>query len=81
MIKKYGLTVDEYESMLAGQNNSCYICEEIAPEGKRLCIDHCHETGKTRKIICNNCNIALGGARDNIEILERLIRYLKEHGK
>lgn len=63
--------------MIINQNNSCYICNEIL--SKRAFVDHCHSTGKIRKLLCNNCNLALGNAKDNIEILKNMINYLEEH--
>lgn len=64
--------------MLQEQNNSCYICLEAFI--KRASVDHCHKSGKIRRLLCNNCNVALGNVKDNPEILKKMIIYLEEHG-
>lgn len=80
-IKKYGLTIDEYEQMIKEQNNCCYICGDPPEKSKgfkRLVIDHCHDTNKVRRVLCNSCNIALGSAKDDTIILQKMIDYLNE---
>ena len=79
-LKKYGLTIDEFELILIKQNNECCVCNIPFKKTSDAKIDHCHKSGKTRGIICNHCNIALGHTKDNIEILYKLIEYLKENG-
>ena len=78
-MKKYGVSLQQYEeSLVAG----CSICKtDFITTGhnrKTPCFDHCHATGKFRGIICLTCNKLLGFARDNIEILEAAIAYLKK---
>ena len=71
---KYGISLDQYENMEKSQNKKCLICEE---ETKRnLAVDHCHETGKVRGLLCMNCNTGLGHFKDNKELLERALKYL-----
>lgn len=75
---RYGITYEIWESIRESENFSCMICgiteEEI---GKRLDVDHCHSSGKVRGILCNPCNVTLGHAKDNIDILTSAIEYLK----
>jgi hypothetical protein len=73
--QKYGITLEEKERMVADQGNRCAICTEvmIIPH-----VDHCHITGKVRKLLCSSCNMALGFLKDNIMILEKAIKYLQE---
>lgn len=84
--QRYGITVDEYESLIANQNNACAICEVEIPDkleykGKRRSVvDHNHETGEVRGILCLKCNLVLGHARENTTILYRAIVYLSERG-
>ena len=73
-LKKYGLTVEQYETMLAGQKGRCAICRKTL---KTPCVDHCHATGKVRGLLCKHCNNVLGNARDSIETLQRAIQYLR----
>lgn len=68
---KFGLSVED--CLLLFKNNMCMICKTDWP----LVIDHDHKTGKVRGVLCKQCNIALGGAKDNIDILSSLIEYLK----
>lgn len=56
--KNYGLTLDDYNTMLLKQNNKCLICGEKAK--KALAIDHCHSTNKIRGLLCGKCNTHLG---------------------
>jgi len=73
----------QFEALLQAQNSRCAICG--ASHGHksrrgtvcRLAIDHDHETGKVRGLLCNNCNRGLGRFKDSIENLEAAIRYLK----
>lgn len=59
--KAYGIGLDEYRSMLAEQDGRCAICRR--PESdftKSLSVDHCHETGRVRSLLCGRCNTHLG---------------------
>ena len=79
--KKYGITRQDYEDMLAEQNGVCAICGKINRFDafhQRLAVDHNHDTGNVRGILCTSCNSALGMVDDNIEVLEKMISYLKE---
>lgn len=80
--RRYGLTMEELKELINSQNGYCYICgrHESSFKGKRrLHLDHCHKTGKVRKLLCIRCNNALGFLDDNIERLEKCISYLKDH--
>lgn len=79
----YGITLAEYDKMLEKQNGVCAICSrpEIAKNQygiKRLSVDHNHETGQVRALLCNKCNRTLGAAGDDIELLKKLIKYLRK---
>lgn len=73
---KYGLTVEQYDSILEQQEGTCAICRN-APKSKPLVVDHCHRTQKVRGLLCNKCNISLGGLGDNIEGIMRAVEYLE----
>lgn len=80
----YGITPEVYDEMRHAQDYKCYICHkhetDISNSGiTALNVDHCHETGAIRKLLCMSCNIALGKVNDSIEILQRCIDYIKEH--
>lgn len=71
---KYGISYETFLRLRAEQNNLCAICsgELIDPH-----IDHCHESGRVRGILCFTCNTALGKFKDSIEILRSAISYLQ----
>jgi hypothetical protein len=74
-VRKYGITVADYDAMLASQDNGCYICGE--PELHRaLSIDHNHRTGKVRGLLCSNHNRALGLLGDDPDLLLKAHAYL-----
>ena len=56
----YGLTLEQYDEMLEQQGEVCAICGEANLDGKRLYVDHNHETGKVRGLLCLKCNNRLG---------------------
>ena len=77
-MKEYGITLDEYNEMFAEQNGCCAVCEKHQIEFKdSLSVDHCHETGDVRGLLCFKCNTGIGKLGDNIEGLERALKYLK----
>jgi len=77
--RQYGLTEETYTALVQSQNNQCAIChvdfKEL--ERKRIHIDHCHDTGKVRGILCHQCNIMIGFSRNDVNILKKAIKYLK----
>jgi spore coat polysaccharide biosynthesis predicted glycosyltransferase SpsG len=73
---KYGLTVDQYKDMILAQNNKCAICET---DMKETFIDHNHDTGIVRGVLCRHCNLALGHVFDSKDILSKAINYLNCH--
>lgn len=76
---KYGITLEEYNSTLEEQNFCCAICHKHLSEFKRnLAVDHCHKTNKIRGLLCNSCNLVIGYADDNLDILKEAINYIKK---
>lgn len=74
----YGISLAEYEAMLAQQGGKCACCGATKnPNGKRLFVDHDHETGAIRGIICNRCNRGIGSLGDTIEGVRRALNYLE----
>jgi hypothetical protein len=79
----YGLSAAQYDRMFLEQNGRCYICgqEETRTHGgkpSRLAVDHNHETGQVRRLLCCGCNTLLGGARENPMTLEKAAAYLRQ---
>jgi len=86
--RKYGITLEERDALLANQNGLCKICRsdtEFAPVGAGrmnntdtfAVVDHCHTTNKIRGILCGKCNTGLGAFRDSEDALLNAIQYLK----
>jgi Recombination endonuclease VII len=69
---KYGLTIEAFNEILAGQGGRCYVCRTESPAGKGWSVDHCHETNTVRFIACNPCNAALGFIHEDPDIAWRL---------
>lgn len=79
--RKYGITEEEYNDIFNKQNGCCAICGTHQSELSRpLGVDHDHETGEIRGLLCYKCNTGLGMFRDNTKILEIAIGYLKKEG-
>lgn len=76
ILRTYGFSPHNYERILRIQNGRCAICETATPGKKGLSLDHDHETGAVRGLLCTSCNIALGNFRDDEKILEKAIWYL-----
>ena len=74
--RKYGLTLEEYGAMLEAQNHVCAICLEARPDERTLHVDHDHETGVIRGLLCFRCNNALGDFREEYELFQRAANYL-----
>ena len=71
---KYGITLEEYNEMA---KDGCDICGKTSEENKScLIVDHDHETGKLRGVLCTVCNTGLGKLGDNVEGLTRALEYL-----
>jgi Recombination endonuclease VII len=76
----YGMTIEQYNLLFEKQQGKCAICERHQSElTKRLHVDHNHNTGKTRGLLCHYCNTALGSFKEDITLLNKAIEYLKNH--
>lgn len=73
---KYGIEPQEYKRMVESQKGACAICSEQM--GERPHIDHDHETGFVRELLCSGCNSRLSGL-ENASFMERAIAYLEKH--
>jgi hypothetical protein len=83
LIREYGITVEQYDLILAAQAGRCAICLCV-PRSRRLAVDHCHKSrvkGRlqdVRGLLCSRCNHdLLGAAHDKPEILDRAAAYLR----
>lgn len=76
----YGIGTKEFDTMMEEQNGVCAICNKHDLNGrvKYLSVDHAHDSGKVRGLLCGNCNKALGNFMDDIGLLKKAIEYLKK---
>lgn len=82
----YGITLETYNVMLAAQSGVCAICrgaETYVPKGhgtpKPLSVDHNHETGQIRGLLCSNCNYLVGHCKEDRDVLLEAVKYLDKH--
>jgi hypothetical protein len=77
LVRRFGITVVDYEAMLKKQRNRCAICRCKEPGGRGTWkIDHCHKTGKVRGLLCHHCNFGLGHFKDSLKIIHAAQQYL-----
>jgi len=76
---RYGLTDEQYKA-LETSHNGCRICGGLNESGRALHIDHDHETGIVRGLLCHNCNTGLGKFKEDTELMLKAIEYLMEFG-
>lgn len=76
--QKYGMTIEDFDALVAEQNGLCPICARDLTTTQRISpsVDHCHETGAVRGVLCGPCNSGIGSLQDSIEVLEAAIAYL-----
>ena len=74
----YGLSIEQYDKMVAEQDNKCWICRRPEPQGTRLSVDHCHETNTVRGLLCRTCNQAIGLLQHNTDLISRAAQYLSK---
>ena len=78
--RNYNLSLEEYRDLFIVQNNACAICERTTnSDGRSLAVDHDHETGEVRGILCISCNRGLGYFQDDPILLEKASQYLYQN--
>ncbi len=80
----FGISLEQYNQMLLSQKGCCDICgnpETATRSGriKALAVDHCHESGFIRALLCNACNVGLGAFGDDVDRMKAAIAYLEKH--
>jgi hypothetical protein len=76
-LQRYGVTPEWFREQLVGQAARCAVCGEVMGPGRDTHVDHDHTTGRVRGLLCRNCNIMLGHAKDSAEILNKAVSYLE----
>lgn len=77
-LRKYGLTPEAFDELLAAQGGRCRTCRTDTPGVKGWCIDHCHSSGRVRALLCTRCNTALGYTDENPAVLRALADFAEE---
>ena len=82
--KNYGVTLDWYKEQHAKQGGVCAICSKLETaviHGKQvsLAVDHCHDTGKVRALLCTSCNRGIGMLKHDRDLLQKAIAYLETY--
>jgi hypothetical protein len=75
----YNITFDDYKVLLEKQDYKCAICKTADMKSRRtewFAVDHDHNSGKVRGLLCNNCNRGIGLLQDSVENLTNAINYL-----
>lgn len=74
LLCNFGVTAQHYEQILEQQNHKCAICETPSNNlDYNLCVDHDHQTGKVRGLLCHTCNHFLGRVHDDVNLLENIL--------
>lgn len=78
LLRTYGITLEQYDELLARQDGLCPVCMRPSTEFPvRLAVDHDHKTGEVRGLLCNYCNHRLVGRHRDPELLRRIADYLE----
>lgn len=81
LMSRYGISADGYQQMLEQQGGQCAICKTDGLAGsRRLYVDHCHQTGVVRGLLCQKCNSGLGFFRDDSRLVAQALAYLQGSG-
>ncbi len=76
----YGLTLEDYDNMLNDQNGSCAICGTTdTGKWKHFCVDHNHNTGEIRSLLCKSCNFLVGTVEGKRELLNSAKHYVERY--
>lgn len=80
--RQYGISIAEFDSMFAAQGGRCAICGTDDPGGRGCFhVDHCHDSGFVRALLCSRCNMMIGLAKDSREVLLSAATYIETHRK
>lgn len=80
-LKRFGLSHADYDRMMVAQGGKCSVCQaEYSWGGRRFSVDHCHDTGNVRGLLCSHCNTGIGHFKESLQNLQRAMEYLRSHG-
>lgn len=76
--RNYGITLEQFAALIEKQKGLCDCCGDVLGEPKQTHVDHDHETGEIRGVVCGPCNRTIGHSLESTERLDRAIRYLEK---
>lgn len=76
--RAFGITVEHLQALMAAQGEGCAICGNACRTGRALALDHDHETGDLRGLLCSNCNRGIGYLQDSPEVIRSALAYLEK---
>ena len=84
LLRRYGISLEEYNELYEACGGKCQICDKpgTLPDkgfGVGLVVDHCHDSGSVRGLLCNPCNLALGHMQDNVNLVQKGLVYLAKN--
>jgi len=80
-IRRYGITIKDYNEMYISQDGKCAICKKEKTITNNFYVDHCHKTKKVRGLLCMRCNSGIGYFKDDESLMKKAIVYLKNSTK
>jgi hypothetical protein len=78
--RRYGMTADQVDNLVADQDGKCKLCGDVLKGGRKQAIDHNHDNGIVRGVLCCNCNTALGKLKDDPDLIARASEYVRKNG-
>ena len=75
-MRLYGITQEQFHEILRDQGAACPICTDALADLSKIHVDHCHDTGRVRGLLCGRCNQAIGLLREDAESMRRAIAYV-----
>lgn len=79
---RYGISHKDYEAMMEAQGHQCAVCgakDSGTAKSKFFDVDHCHETGKVRGLLCRKCNVTAGVLEKNRDLIAKIEAYIASH--
>lgn len=76
--RAYGLTPETLAQMVSAQGNKCAICSLEFSLDRKVCVDHCHKSGRVRGALCSTCNSGIGHLKDDASVVRRALAYLEK---
>ena len=77
--RTYNIDLNKYNSLFEEQSGVCAICKQECVSGRKLAVDHNHDTGEVRGLLCCRCNRGIGNLDDSLDKLKSAVLYLEKY--